>query len=182
MTRENQPDHRDDPPTSATPAAPVAAAEARAHAHVREILAQYGQPALLEPPPGLRDRVLASLPPLPPAAAAAARRRRRHWALGLSSLLLLPLLLLASLGIWGVLIESSGPAHLFGPPAAGAARLVLLLVLAAKPLVHILLAPGATTLAATALVWLALAWLWWQMLRHAPRLHLAPFPEPGASQ
>ena len=129
-------------------------------AAVRQALARWGEPAQAPPPPALVARVQTALmegrvvhdrP----------RRARRSWVWAFGALLT-PLVLL---GIWGVFLDSAGPARLFGDPAAGPAQWVLLLTLAAKPLLNALLLTGPVVLA-LALGAAAAAWLWWRTVHN----------------
>jgi len=125
-------------------------------AATRAILARWGEPAPAPPPPALAARVTAALGGRP-----AARRPRRALLPGLALLLALPLLLL---GLWGVLVDSAGPARMAGGAQSGAGQLLIGLTLAAKPLVNLLLGSGAFGLAA-AVALAAGAGLWWRLVR-----------------
>lgn len=132
--------------------AELAADEAAVHA----MLARWGEPSPATPPPALAAGVMAALAGRP-----RARRRRTARAPALALLLLAPLV---ALGLWGVLGDSLGPAHLAGGPDAGLGQLLLGLTLAAKPLVNLLLGAGAAGLAATVAL-MAGAGLWWRLVR-----------------
>jgi hypothetical protein len=137
-------------------------------ARLRQMLAAYGQPDRLEPPPGATARVLASLPDLPPAAAAASQRRSARLLVLLRAAVLAAVLMLVALGSWGIFVDSAGVARLFGDTAGGVSYVLLTLVLLAKPLVQALLGPGAAVLAAMVLAFALLAWAWWLLVRQAP--------------
>jgi hypothetical protein len=128
---------------------------AAVEAETRRLLARYGQPHAVEPPAALAGRVMKALaePPRP------ARRLRRLYMAAIMSCLCVAL----ALGAWGVLLDSSGPARLFGS-LGGLSELLLILTLAAKPLINLLLGAGAATLAFIAAIVVG-SWLWWQLLR-----------------
>lgn len=137
---------------------------AAAEAATRRLLAPYGEPAHVEPPPNLAARVVAGLP------RGAPRRVAHPWRTGLWAAAAGALVLLLSLGAWGVLINSLGPSGVAGGPADGLGQLVLILTLAAKPLVNLLADAGAAAALAVATA-AASAWLWWRIVRSTP---LAP--------
>ncbi len=127
----------------------------------RQLLAPFGEPSAVEPPPGLAARVLAALPAARPTPALAPRSRRLGvWAAALVALLL-------AVGAWGVLVNSLGPARAVGGPAAGLGQLLLVLTLAAKPLLNLLAHTGLAA-ALLALIGMASAWLWWRIVRATP--------------
>jgi ABC-type Fe3+ transport system permease subunit len=128
-------------------------------AAVRHALARWGEPTPAPPPPALAARVQAALAEGRPVRDRP-RRPRRAWGWGAVALLT-PLVLL---GLWGVVLDSTGPAELFGNPDGGLAQLMLLLTLAAKPLVNTLLLAGPFVLT-LALSAVAAAWLWWRTVR-----------------
>jgi len=129
-----------------------------AEAETRRLLARYGEPRPTPPPPDLAGRVLDLLADPQPAPADSRLRRIYGRAL------LVCLVALMAFGAWGVLIDSSGPARLFGDLSGGLGQLLLLLTLAAKPLINLLLPAGAATLA-VALGVVGGSWLWWLLLR-----------------
>lgn len=129
----------------------------RAEAATRRMLAPFGEPSAAAPPPGLARRVLAALPT---AAPSPTLRRPAAW-------LALALALLLAVGAWGVLGNSLGPASAAGGPADGLGQLVLVLTLAAKPLLNLFANLGLVA-AALALVGFGAAWLWWRILRLTP--------------
>ena len=131
---------------------------ATAEAETRRLLARYGQPRAVEPPAALAGRVMEALsdPPLPPASG---RLRRIS-----GGAVLIGLVAALALGVWGVLLDSSGPARLFGDQGGGVSELLLILTLTAKPLINLLITAGAATLAALVAT-LGGSWLWWQLLR-----------------
>lgn len=136
-------------------------------AALRRLLEAYDEPQPVFALPGLAERVITRLPTEPPAVLAVARRRagiRRRITTALYGALAFMLL---AIGAWGVLLDSSGPARLFGEPSGGLARLVLLLTLAAKPLVNLLLAAGPL-LPLGLLLFAGSAWLWWRIVRREP--------------
>jgi hypothetical protein len=131
-------------------------------AATRALLARFSEPAPVAPPPGLEARLLAGLPRgAPPRPAAHPWRRAAAWAAAAAAALLL------ALGAWGVLINSLGPARVAGGPADGLGQLVLVLTLAAKPLVN-LLADAGLAAALAVVTFAAAAWLWWRLVRGAP--------------
>jgi hypothetical protein len=135
--------------------------EAHSDQLLRDLLASYGEPQQVVPPPGLARRVVTALPAQP---AVLARRRgsiRRFAALFVEVLALA----LVALGLWGVLGDSAGPAGLFGGAASGAGGALLVLTLAAKPLVGSLFALGLPTLVGGALFGAAAGWAWWVLVR-----------------
>lgn len=134
---------------------------------MRRLLARYDHPAAITPPPDLTARVLAYLPDAAPAAVATAERRKRQRRRWLGGVGLSIIICLFMLGIWGVFVDSSGPVQLVGNAATGLGRIMLVLVLAAKPLVHVVLSPGML-LAVAALVLAATAWGWWQLVQRTP--------------
>lgn len=133
-------------------------------AATRALLAAYGEPAQMEPPPTLAARVVAGLP------RGASRRPAHPWRTASWGAAALALALLLSLGAWGVLVNSLGPAGVAGGPADGLGELLLIFTLAAKPLVNLLAHAGAAAALAAVLI-VAAAWLWWRLVRGTP---LAP--------
>ncbi|NNJ10941.1 hypothetical protein EKD04_011420 [Chloroflexales bacterium ZM16-3] len=129
-----------------------------AEAETRRLLARYGEPLTVEPPAGLAVRVLDGLANQQPTHPAS--RLRRIY----GGVMALCVLILIAFGAWGVLIDSSGPAHLFGDMSGGLSQMLLLLTLAAKPLINLLLTAGAATLAVIVAI-VGGSWLWWQLLR-----------------
>lgn len=139
---------------------------AAAEESVRRTLARYHEPAPVPPPPGLAARVLAALQAEPPPGSRPEPARRR---LGLAAVWAgaAMVFLLLAFGAWGVLVNSLAPASVAGGPAAGLGQLLLVLTLAAKPLVNLLASAGATA----ALVVVAAAggaWLWWRIVSTTP--------------
>jgi len=134
---------------------------AAAEQATRQLLAPFGEPSAAAPPPGLAARVLAALPAARPTPALAPRRGRvGAWAAALVALLL-------AVGAWGGLVNSLGPARAGGGPAEGLGQLLLVLTLAAKPLLN-LLAHAGLAAALLALIGMASAWLWWRIVRATP--------------
>lgn len=127
----------------------------------RRLLAPFGEPMPAEPPPGLTTRVLAALPAATFVPATAPRPRRMLVWGGLA------LTLLLTIGVWGVLGNSLGPASAAGGPAAGIGQLVLVLTLAAKPLVNLFANLGLLA-ALLGLAGFGSAWLWWRLVRLTP--------------
>ncbi|NTV65061.1 MAG: hypothetical protein HGA65_16245 [Oscillochloris sp.] len=130
---------------------------AAAEAETRHLLAHYGEPTPAIPPPDLTNRVIDALSARP--RHAFSRLRRIY-----TGLIAVGAFSLFALGVWGVLLDSSGPAHLAGDLSSGLSQLMLLLTLAAKPLINLLLTAGAATLAVLVAI-LGGSWLWWQLLR-----------------
>ncbi|MBX0328556.1 hypothetical protein K2Z83_12800 [Oscillochloris sp. ZM17-4] len=131
---------------------------ATAEAETRRLLARYGEPSVADPPADLARRVIDGLSDLPPAHPTSRLRQIYGGVIGVCMIALL------SLGVWGVLLDSSGPAHLFGDMGGGLSQLLLLLTLAAKPLINLLLTAGAATMAVIVAI-IGGSWLWWQLLR-----------------
>lgn len=131
---------------------------AAAEAATLRMLARFGEPAPVEPPPNLAARVVAGLPRHTPRPVA--HPWRRAGALAVSTLLAVLLVV----GAWGVLINSLGPARVAGGPADGLGQFVLVLTLAAKPLVNLLADAGVLAVGAAGAIVL-LAWLWWRLVR-----------------
>lgn len=132
---------------------------AAAEAETRRLLARYGEPRAAAPPADLPDRVMRSIRETPASAHHSSRLRRIYGAMMLSCLVAL-----LAFGAWGVLVDSSGPAGLFGGLGGGLGQLTLVLTLAAKPLVNLLLTAGALTLVVV-LACVGGGWLWWQLVR-----------------
>lgn len=128
-------------------------------AAVRQALARWGEPAPAPPPPALAARVQAALAEGRPIRDRP-RRVRRSWA-WMAAALLVPLLLL---GGWGVFLDSTGPAGLFGDASGGLAQGLLALTLAAKPLLNALAGAGPLAPALIAFAGMA-GWLWWRSVR-----------------
>lgn len=137
--------------------------EADADAALRAMLARHKQPEALAPPGDLAARIMRQLPAGTPAVAAQTARRRlvrrriSAWA-GI-----LVLLLLSLIGAWGVLVNSAGPALLFGGPETTLGYTALVVTLAAKPLIASLLSLGAPILLVGAASIVAASWLWWRL-------------------
>ncbi len=129
---------------------------AMAEAETRALLARWGEPSLVPPPADLSARVVRQLSS-PPA--------RWHWSWHLTWWLV-PLVLLA-FGVWGLGFDSSGPAALFGDPATGLGRYVLMLILMAKPLWHLWLA-GVWWWGVDLAVLIIIGWIWWRCINDAP--------------
>ena len=133
-----------------------AAALDEAEAATRRLLARYGQPSLAGPPRDLAARTIVTVQAARPPQSA-----RRQ------ALSLLPLLgglaLLVGLGLWGVLGDSAGPASLIGGGEGAAGRTLLLLTLAAKPLINALLAAGPLALGLLILGIFG-SWVWWRLV------------------
>ncbi|NTV99854.1 MAG: hypothetical protein HGA19_00950 [Oscillochloris sp.] len=139
-----------------------------AEAETRRLLARYGQPSYVDPPADLADRVLRVINTPPPSRPDSQFRRLSGW------VILVGFIALIAYGSWGVLLDSSGPARLFGDLNGGLSQIILLLTLTAKPLINLLLTAGV----ATFIVLLALVgggWFWWLLLRQ----ELAPLSEAG---
>jgi hypothetical protein len=137
----------------------------RADQAFREMLASYAQPAPLVPPSDVDARVRATLPTMPPAVAAAAARRRARWRLARRALLLVFVLLLLATGAWGVLVDST--------LLAGLGQAALVLVLAAKPLINVLLTLALPLLLSGALTLALLVGLWRLLAHQVPLTHVA---------
>jgi hypothetical protein len=137
----------------------------RADQTFRAMLASYAQPALLAPPSDVDARVRATLPTVPPAVAAAAARRRARWQLARRALLLVFVLLLLATGAWGVLVDST--------LLAGLGQATLVLVLAAKPLINVLLTLALPLLLSGALTLALLVGLWRMLAWQVPLTHVA---------
>jgi len=129
-----------------------------AEAETRRLLGRYGEPRAVQPPADLALRVLDTL--ADPGLAQTGSRLRRIY----GGVILVCVVALLALGAWGVLVDSSGPAHLFGDVGGGLGELLLLLTLAAKPLINLLLTAGVATAAVIAAIAVG-SWLWWLLLR-----------------
>lgn len=127
----------------------------------RQLLAAFGEPVPAQPPEGLDARVALYVHQT------ARSHNRLVWQRPVVLTGALALLVLLSLGAWGVLVNSLGPADVAGDPTAGLGGLILLLTLAAKPLVNLLTEAGLISLVVL-LVAAAGAWLWWQIVRSTP--------------
>ncbi|MBC8078303.1 MAG: hypothetical protein H7Y32_19645 [Chloroflexales bacterium] len=137
------------------------AQDAQADQLLRDLMALYGEPRPAPPPQYLAQRIVAALPQQP---ATLARRRLPIAGTGASLAGVLALALFA-LGLWGVLGNSAGPAGLLGGAASGLGRALLVLTLAAKPLVGSLAAIGLPTLAGGALLVAVASWAWWSLVQ-----------------
>ncbi|EFO80620.1 hypothetical protein OSCT_1560 [Oscillochloris trichoides DG-6] len=135
-----------------------------AEAETRRLLARYGQPAPIEPPPDLAGRVIAAL--ATPRPSPTSRLRRIY-----GTVVSVFFLALISLGSWGILLDSRGPANLFADLSSGLGDFFLFLTLAAKPLINLLLTAGAATLAIIGVV-IAGGWIWWQLVHYEGRVRL----------
>ncbi len=138
--------------------------EVRADQEFRQALARYNEPLQRATPPTMTSRVMAGIPGRPPAELARRHRRQSRLsslAAGTAALLFLALF---SLGFYGVLFDSSAPATLVGT-TGGFAQLVLMLTLAAKPLVNLVLTSGLPLLPLLLLLLIGGGWLWHYLLR-----------------
>jgi hypothetical protein len=158
---------------AADEALPSEEEQQRADDAFRELLAAYGQPVSLEPPADVDARVRASLPTVSPAVAAAAARRRARWRVVRQVGVLVLVLVLLLLGAWGVLVDSAALTALFGGAAAGLGYVALVLVLAAKPLVNVLLALALPLFFSGALTLALLVALWRLLAQQVPLMHVA---------
>jgi len=131
---------------------------AAAEAETRRLLARYGEPSVVEPPADLAHRVIGALPSTSSPPTMSRLPRIYGW------LILIGCAALVALGTWGVLLDSSGPAHIVSTLSASLGQLLLLLTLTAKPLINLLLSTGIATLVVVVAI-LAGSWLWWQLLR-----------------
>ena len=99
-----------------------------------EIPRYLAAPQSAIPPPNLLASIMAQLPATPALAAAAEQRTRiRHRVLWGGVAAFLSLLLV--LGAYGVLVDSSGPAQVFGGIESAFGRGVLALTLVGKPMI-----------------------------------------------
>ncbi len=137
--------------------------EAEADAALRTLLARHKQPEALAPPGDLAARIMLHVPSGTPAMAAQAAkrqtRRRRVSAWGSVA----AFAVLSLLGAWGVLINSAGPALLFGGPETTLGYAMLVVTLAAKPLIAAVLSLGAPVLLVGAALVVAASVLWWRL-------------------
>lgn len=131
---------------------------AAAEAETRRLLARYGEPSSVEPPADLAQRVIGAITSFPSPQPVSRLRRVYGW------LIILGLTALLSLGTWGVIFDSSGPARLSGDLSGGIGQLLLLLTLATKPLINLLLSAGVAALAVIVAI-VGGSWLWWQLLQ-----------------
>lgn len=124
-------------------------------AELRMLLGRWGEPQMVSPPADLSARIVRRLSNPPP--------KRWRW------YRLWPVVpfLLVLLGMWGLLIDSDAPAALFGDPETGVGRLVLTLILIAKPLWYLWLA-AAWWLLPGLLLLLSVGWMWWRLIADAP--------------
>lgn len=127
----------------------------------RRLLAPFAEPTPAQPPADLAARVAVFV------AQSAPPRRARPWRLAAALVGALAAALLLVLGAWGILINSLGPADVAGSPAAGLGELVLILTLAAKPLVNLVANAGLLGALAVAALGGG-AWLWWRIVRGTP--------------
>ncbi|MBA3471397.1 MAG: hypothetical protein H0T53_17305 [Herpetosiphonaceae bacterium] len=99
-----------------------------------ELPAIFVAPPSAIPPPNLTAKIMAQLPASPAIAAASERRvtMRRRTAWGGIAVLLVSLLVF---GAYGVLVDSSWPAHVFGGVESTVGRAVLALTLVGKPMI-----------------------------------------------
>jgi hypothetical protein len=130
---------------------------AAAEAETRRLLARYGEPQAAPPPADLPDRVMRSIADVPDGARGPSRLRRAY-----GTVMLAGLAALLAFGAWGVLVDG-GPTRLFDS-LGGLGQLLLVLTLAAKPLVNLLLTAGAAAVVVVAAC-VGCAWLWWQLVR-----------------
>lgn len=134
----------------------------QAEADMRRLMARWGEPVQVEPPPDLVTRMARRLPAEPPhvAAGLAARRRRARQLLG--SLLALPFGLVVLLGLLNAFGIGPQLALLFGDGTAGLSRILLMLQLLSKPLLGTLMSAGAPLWLAcgVALGGFVLLWRW----------------------
>jgi hypothetical protein len=140
--------------------------EFRADQEFQQLLARYNEPNRLAAPPTITSRVMAGIPGRSPVELVRRQRRqsRLHGlALGTATLVFIALF---SLGFYGVLFDSSAPAALAGA-SSGGAQVMLMLTLAAKPLVNLVLTSGLPLLPVLGLLLLSGGWLWHYLLRDA---------------
>ncbi|WP_129633292.1 hypothetical protein [Candidatus Oscillochloris fontis] len=135
-----------------------------AEEETRRLLARYGQPVPLDPPPDLAGRVIASL--ATPHPTPTSRLRRIY-----GTVVSVFFVALISLGSWGILLDSSGPASLFDDLSSGLGDFFLFLTLAAKPLINLVLTAGVATLGIIAVI-MAGGWIWWQLVHYEGRVRL----------
>ncbi|HYF66275.1 MAG TPA: hypothetical protein VD886_25825 [Herpetosiphonaceae bacterium] len=124
-----------------------------------EIPAALVAPQSAIPPPRFVANIMAQLPPTPAIAAAAERRRvnrsRLIWGVFAAAMALVVLL-----GAYGVMVDSSAPAQIFGGLESSLGRGVLALTLAGKPMVAALGALGLPLLVIVALGGTVVPALW----------------------
>lgn len=135
---------------------------------VRQKLATYGEPAQWQPPAELYSQIAAQLPAELPAEAARIRQRVRTLLLVSQVAIAFILGGLLILGGWGVFIDSTGPATLFGGVTSTLGYILLTLVLIAKPAVHLALGLGLPVLLTGVGAALLLFWLWRWLLFSIP--------------
>jgi hypothetical protein len=135
-----------------------------AEAATRHLLAQWGEPAPVAPPPVLTARVMAALPEAGPGAPP---RRFAGIRRGAAALVGAALIALIALGGWGVFVDSSIPAVLIGDASGGPSRMALIATLATKPLLNV---GSSIALLLPLCLGVALfgAWLWWRIVRTTP--------------
>ena len=130
--------------------------DAQAEQLLRDLLARYGEPHQTPPPHNLARRIVSALPQQ---AAVPTQRRAPRAGVGAALVGAFVVALLA-LGVWGVLGNSGGPASLLGGAASGLGRALLVLTLAAKPLVGSFVALGMGTLVGGAVLIAIVCWAW----------------------
>lgn len=139
-----------------------------ADAQLHQLLEQFGEPRLLDPPPDLVSRTLRRLPTASPIAQArsAARTRTIQWAL--LAVVGVLVVLIALTQFWSALGFGPSPVYLFGDGSGGLSQTLLLLQLLTKPLLGSLGAAGPQNLAAGTLLLLVSAGLWWWLVQRTP--------------
>ena len=140
----------------------------RADAALRQALERLQALDQVAPPPDLVARTARRLPAASPAVAASQIARRAVLGFVARSVIAGVVVLIALLGVAGVLGGGERLARLFGDGGSGLSRGLLTVQLLAKPLWHSVGSGGAALLI-TGLVALACAaWLWWWTLRRTP--------------
>lgn len=140
----------------------------RAEADLRRLMARWGEPAHVAPPPDLVTRMARRLPSEPPALTARLVARRRRLRLAVAVFAAAPLMLVALLSLLNAIGVGPQPALLFGDGSAGISRLLLMLQLMAKPLLGSMFTAGVPLLLASALAVAVFVGIWRWMVRRTP--------------
>lgn len=129
----------------------------------RRLLARYGEPRSAAPPASLAQRTIEVLPQHMPFLAGTTHRRVTGLRLIYTWIIAVGSLFVLGLGAWGVLVDSGGPARVFGSRGA-LGDLIQILTLAAKPLVNLLVGIGPFGLLGMVAI-AGFGTLWWQLVR-----------------
>jgi hypothetical protein len=136
----------------------------RADVLMRRLLARAGEVAPAPSPPDLVTRTTRRLPTGPPALVAMRAARRRMLRIAIGTAVLGAVVLVALVGLAGIVSGNPRLALIFGDGTGGLSRTLLMLHLLAKPIVRVIGAAGAPLLLASTCALLAGGWLWWRLL------------------